>query len=560
MQNSFCAACVQLQIGKDTEANLAKCLAWVETAAGARAQLIVLPELCNHPGPFDSREAAWEAAEPAGGPWSKAMAAKASALGVTLAYNVLTRGERPYTFITTFVIDPKGEQIAEYAKQFLFATQADWALPGRLPLPAIDTPLGRLGVYICMDGLIPEPTRVLQLLGAQVFLNALNSAGPDEADLHVPARAAEVRAWVLSANKVGPLSAAHASVYAGGSSIVAPDGNVLARASNDREEIIYASVTPALADDKSVGDGDDLVRDRRPEVYGLLLEPNERLPSYKCAPAPEQFVRFGTVQVNAQSADDERVLDRVAEHVERKAGAGAQVIVLPESFHWVQGAIAADPAAAVMQSMVARDRLLELCRRTRVLLAANLIEAGEAGARYNSVFLLGPSGELGCYRQVHVRAADRVWARAGASFPVFDTPVGKLGLLLGYDGLFPEAARILALQGVSAILYPCNWRLAAEPDLIAVERAAENHVALIAADRTDSPVAAGSRIISGARYPTPQHWKMRFPESTQLKHGVEDSLVTAIDLGAMAQKLVAYKTDLIADRMPEHYRLLVSGK
>jgi len=558
MANSFRAACIQLQVGTDTGANLAKCLTAAGTAAAAGAHLIVLPELCNNPGPFDTRESAWAVAEPAGGPWAQAMAAKAKAHGVTIAYNVLTRGERPYTFVTTFVVDPNGGQIAEYAKQFLFATQADWALPGRLPLPAIETPLGKIGIYICMDGLIPEPTRVLQLLGAQVLLNALNSAGPDEADLHVPARAAEVRAWVLAANKVGTLSATHASVYAGGSSIVAPDGTVVARASDDREEIVYATITPALADDKSVGDGDDLVRDRRPELYRLLLEPNDRFPSFKCDPAPEQWVRFGAIQVNAQSVGDERVLERVIRQVEREAAAGAQVIVLPESFLWTPGAIAADPAAAVVQSLVVRDRLLELCRRTGVLLAANLVEADDGNRRYNSVFLLGPSAELGRYRQVHVRAVDRLWAGAGDSFPVFDTPMGKLGLLLGYDGLFPEAARIIALQGASAILYPCNWRLPSEPDLIVVERAAENHVAVIAVNRTDSPVAAGSRIISGARYPTRQHWKMRFPESTRLRHGVEESLVTAIDLGAMAQKLVAYKTDLVADRMPEHYRALVS--
>ncbi|MBI2960075.1 MAG: carbon-nitrogen hydrolase family protein [Betaproteobacteria bacterium] len=558
MQNSFRAACIQLEIGKDASANLAKCLAAAERAAAAGAQLIVLPELCNHPGPFDSRESAWAAAEPEGGPWAQAMAALARERGVTIAYNVLARGDRPYTFITTFVVDPRGERIAEYSKQFLFATQADWALPGRLPLPAVETPLGRIGIYICMDGLIPEPTRVLQLLGAQVLLNALNSAGPDEADLHVPARAAEVRAWVLSANKVGSLSAAHASVYAGGSSIVAPDGTVVARASDDKEETVYATITPALADDKSLDDGDDLVRDRRPETYGLLLEPNERFPSYKRDPAPEQVVRFATVQINAQSVDDERVLERVLKRVEEKAGEGAQVVVLPESFLWMPGAVASDPAAAVVRSIVARERLLDLCRRSKILLAANLIEAGEAGKRYNSVYLLGPGGELGRYRQVHVRAADRLWARTGDSFPVFDTPFGKFGLLLGYDGLFPEAARIVALQGASAILYPCNWRLAAEPRLIAIERAAENHLALIAANRSDSKVASGSRIISGARYPTRQHWKMRFPESTELAHGVEDALVAAIDLGAMAQKLVAYKTDLIADRMPEHYRILAS--
>ena len=173
-------------------------------------------------------------------------------------------------------------------------------------------------------------------------------------------------------------------------------------------------------------------------------------------------------------------------------------------------------------------------------------------------FLLGPDGEAGRYRQVHVRSADRGWASAGDGFPVFDTAHGRFGLMLGYDGLFPEAARIMALNGAAAILYPCSWRLAAEPDLIVIERAAENHMAVVAANRTDSIIAAGSRIISGARYPTPQHWKMRFPESTTLRHGVEDARTMSIDVGAMAQKLIAYKTDLIADRMPEHYALLAA--
>jgi predicted amidohydrolase len=561
MTGRFRAACVQLEVGKDPQANLAKCLAAVERAAAGGARLVLLPELCNHPGPFDSREAAWAAADPADGDWAREMAASARRHGVHLAYNILVRsGQRPYVFVTTCLLDPEGRRIGEYSRQFLFATQADWALPGRLPLPSIGTPLGRIGLYICMDGLIPEPTRVLQLLGAQVLLNPLNSAGPDEADLHVPARAAEVRAWVLSANKVGTLSASHASVYAGGSSIVAPDGTVVARASDDAEEIIYADVCPALADDKSAGGGDDLVRDRRPELYGPLLEPNERFPSYRLPPAPENRVRFAAVQVNARAPGDLEVLDRAERLVERVAGEGAQVVVLPESFLWARGEIAANPDSALARSRAAGARLRELARRTGVLIAANLPEPGRGKRAYNTVHLLGPGGDLGRYRQAHVRSADRVWADAGDGFPVFDTPFGTLGLMLGYDGLFPEAARILSLRGASAILFPCDWRLPAEPDLIVIERAAENHVAVVAACRTDSAVAQGSRIVSGARYPTPRHWKMRFPEYTRLGHGVEEALVGEIDLGAMAQKLVAYKTDLVADRMPEHYRLLADTR
>ena len=71
--------------------------------------------------------------------------------------------------------------------------------------PVLDTPIGRLGMYACMEGVIPEITRGLTLRGAQVLLNSLNSFATDEAALHIPVRAAENRAWVIAANKVGPL-------------------------------------------------------------------------------------------------------------------------------------------------------------------------------------------------------------------------------------------------------------------------------------------------------------------------------------------------------------------
>lgn len=558
MSPTYRAACAQLEIGKDVAANLAKCLATVDTAAKAGARLIVLPELCNHPGPFDDREAAWRVADDEDGPWAEEMAARARKNGVYIAYNILVRRARPSTLIMTCMVDPSGARIARYAKQVLFATQADWSQPGPLPLPVVATPLGKLGLYICMDGLIPEPTRVLQLLGGQVLINPLNSAGPDEADLHVPARAAEVRAWVLSANKVGRMSASHAAVFAGGSAIVAPDGTTVARASDDKEEIVYAEIAPARADDKSIGDGDDMVRDRRPALYEPLVAPKDGFPAYKRDAAPERMIGFAAVQVNARSRGDETALQRATALIEQQAQAGANIVVLPELFLWAPGAVAADPSSAERLSRAAKDSLLKVCGRTSVLIAANLVEAGEAGLLHNTVFLLGPDGEAGRYRQVHVRSADRGWASAGDGFPVFDTAHGRFGLMLGYDGLFPEAARIMALNGAAAILYPCSWRLAAEPDLIVIERAAENHMAVVAANRTDSIIAAGSRIISGARYPTPQHWKMRFPESTTLRHGVEDARTMSIDVGAMAQKLIAYKTDLIADRMPEHYALLAA--
>ena len=83
--------------------------------------------------------------------------------------------------------------------------------PGTEIGPVVDTPLGRLGMYACMEGVINEVTRGMALRGAQVLLNSLNSFALDEADLHIPVRAAENQVWVVAANKVGPLLPERAS-------------------------------------------------------------------------------------------------------------------------------------------------------------------------------------------------------------------------------------------------------------------------------------------------------------------------------------------------------------
>ena len=552
------AACAQLQIGQDRDANLAKCLAAVDRAAAEGARLVALPELCNLPGPFPSREAAWAAAEPLPGAFHDALVERAVRHGIYLAFNIVVRGAAPDTFITTFLVDPAGRTLARYAKQVLFARQADWCTPGDLPLPVVDTPLGRIGLYVCMDGLIPESTRVLAVLGAQVLINPLNTAGPDEPDLHVPARAAEARAWMLAPNKVGPLADAHAARYAGGSAIAAPDGTLVGRASDDAEEIVYATIEPARADDKTLPDGDHLLHDRRPATYALLTAPRDQVPAYQQPAAPERPVGLAAVQCNARTPGDSVALERALALAERAVAAGARVLVLPEAFLWAPGEVAADPPAAVERSRVAAQRFADLCARHGVYVALNLVEDA-AGVRHNAVALLGPRGAVGRYRQTHVRAPDRAWAAPGDAYPVFDTELGRLGLMLGYDGLFPEVARILALQGAEAILYPCAWRLPSEPRLLVVERAAENHVALVAACRTDAPVREGSRILPLTRYPCEPHWTIRFPQALTIAPGIEDVLLATVDLGAAAVKLIAHRTDLVADRRPEFYGLLAAA-
>jgi predicted amidohydrolase len=102
---------------------------------------------------------------------------------------------------------------------------------------------------------------------------------------------------------------------------------------------------------------------------------------------------------------------------------------------------------------------------------------------YNVAVLLGPDGEVaGKYRKVCLpRGEIERGCAPGSDYPVFQTRFGKLGMMVCYDGFFPEVARELSNRGAEVIAWPvwgCN------PDLAAA-RACENHVYLVSSTYED---------------------------------------------------------------------------
>ena len=167
-------------------------------------------------------------------------------------------------------------------KQVLMGAENDHLDPAAEIGPVVDTPLGRLGMYSCMDGVINEVARGLALRGAQVLLNSLNSFALDEANLHIPVRAAENKVWVVAANKVGPLLpaehlpsderqprrarrvAARRRREPGRGPRRHRRGQRPARPARPSSS---PTSTPTLADDKRRPDGTDVFAARRPELY-----------------------------------------------------------------------------------------------------------------------------------------------------------------------------------------------------------------------------------------------------------------------------------------------------
>ena len=105
---------------------------------------------------------------------------------------------------------------------------------------------------------------------------------------------------------------------------------------------------------------------------------------------------------------------------------------------------------------------------------------------YNSAVIIGPDGNLiGEYRKVHLLGEEKLSFRPGYRFLVFDTILGVLGVMIGHDLIFPEAARALTLLGAEIICLPAAFENVnrREWNAYSVARAAENGIFLLAANR-----------------------------------------------------------------------------
>ncbi|MDQ1732701.1 MAG: hypothetical protein QOK10_2860 [Pseudonocardiales bacterium] len=122
------------------------------------------------------------------------------------------------------------------------------------------------------------------------------------------------------------------------------------------------------------------------------------------------------------------------------------------------------------------------------------------GLRWNSAVCLSGDGILGRYRKVHQTPGEALRYAAGDGNAAFDTPLGRMGLLIDYDKTFPEAARSLALDDAQIIACPAAWpasvtqraaRMARDRqsrlfDLYDQARAAENQLVWVSANQTGS--------------------------------------------------------------------------
>lgn len=268
-------ALIQQRATEDLEDNRRRGLAAADEAAAHGATVLCYAELAFEPF-YPQRHATGdvaELAEPIPGPLTEAFTAKAKDLGVVVVLNMFEReGQR--TFDTSPVIDADGALLGRtrmvHITDYEHFHESEYYHPGDCGAAVYETAMGKLGVAICYDRHFPEYTRALALGGADVILvpqaGAVNE-WPDglfEAEMRVTAF--HNGCYVGLCNRVGKEPNLE---FAGESFVCDPFGQVVARAGQGTDEILYAELDLALNAEAPARKL--FLPDRRPELYAEWL-------------------------------------------------------------------------------------------------------------------------------------------------------------------------------------------------------------------------------------------------------------------------------------------------
>ena len=168
-------------------------------------------------------------------------------------------------------------------------------------------------------------------------------------------------------------------------------------------------------------------------------------------------MRVACAQYAIREGDPDHNLERSLHFVRRAATEGADLVLLPELANSGCDLGSRVHALGLAEEIPGGPTVRawrEAAEASGVCVVGGLLER-EADDLHNSAVILG-SGEAGRYRKTHLWAREKSLYDPGRELPVFDTPLGRIGLLICYDAWFPEAARTLALKGAQMICVPSN--------------------------------------------------------------------------------------------------------
>ena len=174
-------------------------------------------------------------------------------------------------------------------------------------------------------------------------------------------------------------------------------------------------------------------------------------------------VRAALIQAQANMSKQDAV-DKHIKMIADAAGQGAQVVGLQEIFHGPYFCAEQDPkwyGTAEPEDGPTVTRMREVAREHGIVLVVPWYEEEQPGVYYNTACVIERDGTvLGKYRKTHIpHVGPCFWEKfyfkpGNLGYPVYDTSVGRVGLIICYDRHFPEVARELGIKGAEIVFNP----------------------------------------------------------------------------------------------------------
>lgn len=484
------------------EENIARLEAMTIDAAQGGAELIVHPEMGTTGYCWYNRDEIAPYVEPIPGPTTDRFTRIAAEHDCWIVVGLAeVQPETGIYYNSLALVGPDGVA-GVYRKTHSYIAEPSWAKDGDLGFPVFDTPIGRIGMIICMDVVYFESVRLEALQGADVICLPVNWAGEASPAGSWISRAIENGVSIIVANRSDE---ERGTTFCGQSCVIGPDGvaqNVLAAG----EGIVYGEIeTPAPMRNA-------ILAGRRPDLYGSLTRnaylwhPERFHGRYGIAPFPEgKSSAIAAGQFAPVPGDVEGNLAAITELAHQAAD--ADLLVLPEL------ALTGEPARGDDLESIAAwcagqgiADLQAIAANGGLTIVAGVIERDD-GRYFNAAAVVNDTGLLAIARKAHLSDEDRWWAAPGdRAFTFVDLPLGRLGVLIGHDLTYPESARVLAIEGADVIAVPARleWPVptggkpGAETFVLGRQQARENKIYLA--------LANGARIAgtSGVFGPDPE--------------------------------------------------------
>ncbi|MEA1785486.1 carbon-nitrogen hydrolase [Arenibacter sp. GZD96] len=289
-KDTYTIAVIQLSLNNTAEENRKKCVHWIRKAAQQGAEVIALPELYSSHYFCQSEDVSnFAFAEPLGAISFTAFSALAKELGVVLIIPFFEKRASGIYHNSAYILNTDGSQAGLYRKMHIpddpYFYEKFYFTPGDLGFQSIKTQKGNIGTLICWDQWYPEAARLTALKGAEVlFYPTAIGWHPSEKEQFgtnqygawmnvMKGHAVANGVYVAAANRIGLekyIPHTDGIEFWGNSFICGPQGEILAQASSDKEEILLAEVDLKLQE--NVRQNWPFFRDRRIDAFGDITK------------------------------------------------------------------------------------------------------------------------------------------------------------------------------------------------------------------------------------------------------------------------------------------------